>query len=328
MGGTDLIYFNDAEIGRIGVDWESIRSLIVETIATVSSGDYSQPVKPYLRYRAAANRIIAMPAFIGGPKAIAGIKWIASFPGNLDKGMPRAHSVTVLNEADTGLPLAIINSSRISTIRTAGVSGAVIHEFLEQTRGEGALVLGIIGMGPIGRAHLEMASALFPDRITEVRVFDLKEISLTDFPEALHSRVRICGSWEMVFDAADVFITSTVSKARYIDRAPKPGSLHLNISLRDYHPQMLHCFQLIMVDDWDEVCRENTDIEAMHKTMGLEKDDTLNLGDIFLGRAFTKLGPAGCAMFNPMGMAAFDIALGGYYYHNAVAGNDGVKLPD
>ncbi len=44
--------------------------------------------------------------------------------------------------------------------------------------------------------------------------------------------------WEARYDDADVFVTCTVSPAAYIDRRPKPGSLQLNVSLRDYKPEV------------------------------------------------------------------------------------------
>ncbi len=323
-----MLYLNETEIDRIGVDWSEIRAVIFETMRVMAAGDFAQPIKPYLRYREPLNRIIAMPAFIGGNSALSGLKWIASFPGNADRGLPRAHSVTVLNEADTGRPLAVINTGRISALRTAGVSAALIGAYLEQARPSGNLKIGIIGMGPIGRAHLEMVTDLYKCRVTEILVHDLKPIPESIVQSAGPALVRVCGNWEEAFDVSDVFITCTVSKTRYILRDPKPGSLHLNVSLRDYQPSMRGKFDRIIVDEWEEVCRENTDIEAMHKEMGLGKDETLSIFQAVLEGGFAGLGALGTAQVNPMGMAAFDIALGGHFYRRAMAASHGLTLPD
>lgn len=89
-----MIYLGEKHIRAVGLHWQELADCIEDAVHVMDSGDYAQPVKPYLRYGSkAANRIIAMPAYVGGSMHTAGIKWIASFPGNLQIGLPRAHSL-------------------------------------------------------------------------------------------------------------------------------------------------------------------------------------------------------------------------------------------
>ena len=258
------------------------------------------------------NRIIAMPAFVGGDINMAGIKWIASFPENIDQGIPRAHSVTILNEAETGRPLCTINTPLLSIIRTASVSGLIIKHF-DESRDLSKVKVGITGFGPIGQYHVKMCEALLGDKVDEILVYDKRPID--EQLLKISDKLKVVNSWEDAYVDADIFMTCTVSDAPYIDKQPKKGPLHLNVSLRDYKSEMMDFFKdSIFVDDWEEVCREKTDIEMMHINHGLQEGDTQSIVDLIYNKGFEKYNKDVPIMFNPMGMAVFDIATGKYYY--------------
>ena len=109
-----MLYLNEKDLTKIGQNWNATIDNIELAVQCLDKKDYVQPVKPYLRYRDLTNRIIALIAFVGGKINLAGIKWIASFPDNINHGLPRAHSVVILNDADTGAPVGIINTALLS----------------------------------------------------------------------------------------------------------------------------------------------------------------------------------------------------------------------
>ncbi len=313
-----MIYLNENDLKNIGINWHETISVIEETVKCIANNDFAQPVKPYLKYRNLKNRIIAMPAFVGGDINVAGIKWIASFPDNINKGIKRANSTTIINNADTGETIGIINTSLISVIRTASVSGLVLREFLKH-RNSSNITVGIIGFGPIGKAHLAMSKSLLGDSISKILLYDIKNIKPDEIDSEYNGLVEVCSSWHSVYDRADVFITCTVSSSPYIDRKPKNGSIHLNVSLRDYKTDVYDYFKnSIYVDDWEEVCRENTDIENMHKEKGLVKENTKNIVDIVVKDSIKEMNSNDSVIFNPMGMAVFDIAIGKLYINKAL----------
>jgi len=251
-----MIYLNEKHITQIGIDWENSIKVIKKVVECINENDFVQPIKPYLRFRDLNNRIIAMPAFVGKDFNIAGIKWIASFPKNIDKNIPRAHSVIILNNADTGEVISIINTTLLSILRTASVSGLIIKQF-NKVKPLRRFNLGIIGWGPIGQYHFEMVTKLFGNKISNIYIYDLRKIDEKSINSLYKNKVKIVKNWEEAYNDADIFITCTVSKAPYVDKKPKEGSLILNVSLRDFKTEIYDYVKNgIVVDSWDEVCRE------------------------------------------------------------------------
>ena len=71
------------------------------------------------------------------------------------------------------------------------------------------------------------------------------------------------------------------------------------------------------MDDWEEICREKTDIEMMHLEKGLQKEHTKSIVDMVMGNCMKDYPADVPIMFNPMGMAVFDMAVGAYYIREA-----------
>ena len=320
-----MLYLNEKDLLKIGLHWNETIDNLEKAVACLDKKDYAQPVKPYLRYRDLTNRIIAMPAFVGGDVNLAGIKWIASFPGNIDHGLPRAHSVVVLNQAETGVPVAVINTALLSVVRTASVSGMMIRHFLKARPLQKANV-AIMGWGPIGRRHYDMVSEIMQGQIGKISLYDIRGVDPKTIAGPAKDKTVVVNSWQEAYADADIFITCTVSKAPYVDQKPKAGSLQLNCSLRDYKTSILDHTKAIIVDDWEEVCREKTDIEMMHLERGLQEKDTKNIADVVYHNAMAAWPKDEAIMFNPMGMAVFDIATGRYFIEKAKAMKVGLEL--
>lgn len=320
-----VLYLNDSHLRMVGLHWNDLVNGVEHAVTVMDQGDYAQPIKPYLRYNNPSNRIIAMPAYIGGDVQAAGLKWIASFPGNINSGLPRAHSVTVLNNAANGVPYAVLNAPLASAARTAAVSGLVIRHYLK-AHPDRRLRLGIIGWGPIGRLHFDMCAELYGDLIDSALVYDIREPKLDEIHPAMRGKTLAASSWQQLYGDSDLVITCTVSDRRYIDIPPAPGVLLLDVSLRDFTSEAIGDVGAVIVDDWDEVCRENTDIELLHRERGLTKQRTKSLADVVCRGAFSSWNRDEPVLFCPMGMAAFDLTVADYMVRRAEAMGIGVGL--
>src|SRR5947207_5019818 len=113
-------------------------------------GKTVNPDSYFLRFPGKPDcRIIALPAYLGDGFDVAGLKWIASYPGNTQRGFPRASAVLVLNNYETGYPFAILESAIISAARTAASPFLAAHWLSGQSCR--AHSLGIVGTGFIAR---------------------------------------------------------------------------------------------------------------------------------------------------------------------------------
>ena len=157
--GVEFIYLSQEEVLATGIDMPKAINIIEEVLALHDEGKVNLPSKVILDLgERERGRVNAMPAYLGGDAEICGIKWIAGFPHNPTKfGIPRAHALIILNDAETGVPLAIMDGTYISALRTGAVTG-VGAKYLAKLDSQ---VVGIIGCGVQARTQI-MARLLTP----------------------------------------------------------------------------------------------------------------------------------------------------------------------
>lgn len=315
-----MYYVNHKDFENLSIQWDETIGEIEKAVSCLERNDFAQPIKPYLRFGDSKNRIIAMPAYVGGEIESAGIKWIASFPDNLHRSVPRASSVTVLNDTKTGVVQAIFNTPMVSIIRTASVSGYLLKKYIAFAPKK-KYRIGVIGGGPIGQHHVKMVQSLLDGKIASILLYDNRMVQLDD------PTVCSCDSWQEVYRDSDILITCTSSLDRYIDLPSSEDKLILDVSLRDFSSLALESFSKpFIVDNWEEVNRENTDIEYYYKQGKICKKDSISLCDIYRKGLDAFFAQHSCIFFAPMGMGVFDIAIATYYYRKAIIKKIGIAL--
>lgn len=160
----------------------------------------------------ADRRFMAMPAYLGGNFHVAGCKWYGSNIANREVGLPRSIHTFVLNDADSGRPLAIMNGNLLSAYRTGAVSGVGARYLAKST----ARVASIIGPGVMGKTALEAFAAGCPALDTVV-VKGRSQAGIDDFVNWVKrelpqfTTIRVADTEEDAIRGADVIAYTTTA---------------------------------------------------------------------------------------------------------------------
>jgi 2,3-diaminopropionate biosynthesis protein SbnB len=297
---------------------------VIETVRLAyeahAGGDSSLPHSSFLRFPSdERNRIIALPAYLGEEFAVAGIKWISSFPGNLEMGLDRASAVVILNSSRTGRPEAIIEGSIISAKRTAA-SAALAAARLHAGRPSHAAAF--LGCGLINFEIARFLRAALPDLQT-FTVFDLDAARARRFAERCGAefgvRAAVAADTRELLRSAPLVSFATTAARPHVESLDdfEPGATLLHISLRDLSPQAVLAADNV-VDDVDHVCRAQTSVHLTEQLTGNRDFVRCTLADILRGAAPARRDEQSVAVFSPFGLGVLDLALAKYVRDRAL----------
>lgn len=296
------------------------------------------------------RRFMAMPAYIGGSFDLAGMKWYGSNSNNKTKGLPRSILTVMLNDKDTGAPIALMSANILSAMRTGAIPG-VGARYLAPKH---AAVCGICGPGVMGKTSLAATLAECPD-IREIKVKGRGQKSLDAFIEYAKVKypdipvIRAVDTVEELVRDTDVISfansgntdpsTYPLVKGEWI----RPGALIIGVS----------CFELdagYMADT--DKCRLVVDNTALYEAWAeefpypsfganniigskftdmihdglIEKSDMYDLGDIISGKRKGRESDEQVVIFSVGGMPVEDVAWGKRCYEKAMELHLGQKL--
>lgn len=251
------------------------------------------------------SRIIGLSAYIKKENSHPGIKWISSSPNNITRGLPRASGVIILNDFKTGYPIAVLEASLISALRTA-LSALLALEYLQSNKKISRM--GIIGSGVIASHVIQCAKNLGWE-ITSLCVYDQQEERSEAFLTQ-HSYIAPGekATLDDVLAKSDVILFATTVTTPYISTPKlfKKNSIILNLSLRDIGPEVILSAYNI-VDDIEHVLAANTAPHLAFLQSGNKDFIAGSLASLIEG---TIKNPAHeLKIFSPMGMGILDIAL-------------------
>jgi N-[(2S)-2-amino-2-carboxyethyl]-L-glutamate dehydrogenase len=329
-----MLMIRSAEVAEILAGREAdLIDIVRDAYIQHERGQSSVPHSTFLRFPGdCQNRIIGLPAYLGGDDPVCGMKWVASFPGNLATGLQRASATVLLNSVQTGRLEAVVEGSLISAKRTAA-SAALAARLLAGDR-NGAQPDGVtlVGCGVINLEVLRFLLAALPT-VTQVTLFDqsraravefARKCAAADFPVSI--RIAADAGKAMAAHSLVCFATTAVQPHTDLS-ACRPGSTVLHVSLRDVFPEAILHSQNV-VDDADHVCREGTSLYLAEQATGNRDFIAASIGAILAAPATFRRDTDRIRVFSPFGLGILDLAVARFVWHTARQKNLGVEVPD
>jgi ornithine cyclodeaminase/alanine dehydrogenase len=193
MNADTFLYLSRKDVEEVGLPMAEIVEALDRMFVEKGEGRVEMPPKPGIHTRKDAF-IHAMPAYIPSLES-AGLKWVSGYPENPGKGLPYISGLLVLNDPDTGIPLAVMDATWITGQRT-GAATAVAAKYLARKHSSS---VGIVACGVQGRSNLEALSCLFD--IKTVKAYDLYPEVAESYAAEMSDRLQL--DIEVVTDLKD-----------------------------------------------------------------------------------------------------------------------------
>ncbi|MQA12292.1 MAG: 2,3-diaminopropionate biosynthesis protein SbnB [Pseudonocardiaceae bacterium] len=306
-----------AQVQRCLDDKSSVVVSIVEdTYRLHGNGRTVNPPSYFLRFPDRPDsRIIALPASVAGdPAGVDGIKWVSSFPANIESGLPRASAVLVLNDPSTGYPYACLEASVISAARTAA-SAALAADVLTANR-ERPRHIGFLGTGLISRyVHKYLADNGW--EFTDIAVHDRSADYAEGFRDYLrragHERVTVHGTPERLIRSSELVVFATTSARPHITDPAwfEHHPVVLHVSLRDLAPEVIRS-AVNVVDDVEHCLKADTSVHLLEQQVHNRDFVAGTLYDVLTENV--SVPPDQTIVFSPFGLGVLDLAVGQYVY--------------
>ena len=322
-----ILILDQTEVERLLPMPECI-TVMAEALSALARGEMHQPLRTVVHPPGAHGVIAMMPAYRSGAAAVFGLKAICVFPGNPEKGKDSHQGGVLLFSGDTGEPLAMMNASAITAIRTAAVSGVATRALAR----EDAWDLVIIGAGVQARSHLTAMSCVRPIRRAQVvsRNSEHARQLVAEMRDSFDFPLRAGDNIRDAVSAADIIVTATTSFEPVLRREWIAPGTHIN-AVGTYSPRAREIDSATMaaaslfVDRRESALNEAGDylLAAQEGVIGPEHIRA-ELGEVLIGAAPGRITSDEITLFKSLGLAVEDLAAAAYIYQKAKQQEAGV----
>jgi ornithine cyclodeaminase/alanine dehydrogenase-like protein (mu-crystallin family) len=220
-----LLVLSAADVRRL-LPYDECAAALRAALAALARGEARQPLRSMLRPEGAAGLMALMPTYMPGQDAGYGLKALCISPANPAAGLDAIQGIVLLSSARTGEPLAVLNASALTEIRTAAAS-AVATDLLARPDAD---VLAIIGTGVQARAHAHAIPCV--RRLRQIRVAGRSKEKAAAFAAAMDGQLPVpVIARESAAEAvagAGIIVTATNSAVPVLHRDWIAPGAHIN----------------------------------------------------------------------------------------------------
>ena len=320
-----------ADIRRLISMAEAIE-VVKEAFIQLSEKKARAPVRTSLPVGVQGEAALIMPAFLEGSRAL-GAKLVTVFPGNPKAGLPATQALVFLVDAETGGPLAVLEGTYLTRLRTGAATGAAT-QLLSRSEAE---TLAVFGAG--GQALAQALGVLAVRKIREVRIFDLLPKRAEELKEELgrqtglqQVRISRAGSAEQAAGGADILVTATTSRTPvFRGRTLGPG-VHIN-AIGAFTPEMQEVDEetilrsRVFVDSVEACLEEAGDlIIPLKKGLFRREDIQGELGEVASGKKAGRRTREEITYFKSVGNAVQDVSVAQALFRRAAEKGVGSEI--
>lgn len=324
MEKMEVLYLSQAEVASVNLPMAEIIRSLETAFREKGEGKTEMPPKPGIHPGGGDNFIHAMPAYIPALKS-AGIKWVSGFIENSKRDLPYITGLLILNDVETGLPLAVMDCVWITAMRT-GAATALSARYLARPESS---VVGILGCGVQGRTNLEALRVLFP--VKKVMAYDVDAGIAQRYAKEMEARfgvevVTVQKPREAV-SGCDLVVTAGPILRKPHQTIPAgwlgEGAFASLVDFDSYwHPDAMKQAAKFCTDDTEQLLHYRQvgyfqDIPPIHA----------DLGELVTGKKPGRQRAEERTMTANLGLAIDDMAVAPILYRRALEKGIGTKLP-
>ncbi|MCJ8013468.1 ornithine cyclodeaminase family protein [Paenibacillus sp. KQZ6P-2] len=329
-----MLFLSSNDQGRVIKMGEVIDAVSV-ALSEYSGQRAITPIRTALYMKKSEGTSLFMPSFVEAANSL-GVKFVSVFPNNTSRGKQTIYGLMVLADTETGEPLAILEASYLTVIRTGAASGLASKLMAK----ENAKVLSVIGTGAQSRGIIQAIREVRP--IEEIRLYNrhahkafelAHELKESAESEQRMLKITVASDADEAIRETDIIVTATNSMHPVFNKEAVPTGVHVN-AVGSFRPNMQE-LPTHLIAHADKIVVESREL-ALEETGDFiipEKQGLFDPASIYaeLGEIVSGLKPGRerhdeTTVFKSVGLAAMDVVVAKAIYDRALLAGVGTQI--